>query len=128
MVEIQASDWTRSVKWYTNVLGLQLLLEDPAHRFALLEAGSGRIAVKGGNVPGADREAIRLTFQVDDVDAERARLIGLETPVGEPVENRDEGYRAIRLEDPDGTPIRLFCWSDRPGGASDGSPTEDRTP
>ena len=113
MTVIKVADWPRAVAWYVDTLGLLAVLTDPEHEFALLAAGTGRLALQGG------REAevagtVRLVFQVPDVDAERERLIGKGLEIGPPVENIREGYREIRLTDPDGTPISLFSWSRPP--------------
>lgn len=37
--EIRVIDWPRAVRWYVEVMGLRLVLEDVAHQFALLGAG-----------------------------------------------------------------------------------------
>ena len=55
---------------------------------------------------------VRLVFQVRDVDLERQRLIELGVEVGVPFDNREEGYREIRLHDPDGNSLTLFAWID----------------
>jgi catechol 2,3-dioxygenase-like lactoylglutathione lyase family enzyme len=111
MVEVRVADWASSARWYVEVLGLRPVLEDREGRFLLLEAGPGRLALKEG--PGSsDRGAVRLIFRVGDVDEARARLIGLGVKVGEASESA-EGYREVRLADPEGTPIRLFSWAGR---------------
>lgn len=114
LVEIRTADWPRSVTWYRSALGLETSMDDPAHRFALFSAGPGRIALKGGGASAPGREAVRLTFLVPDVDAERARLTAAGVAVGEPIDNPAEGYREVRLHDPDGTPISLFAWTGPP--------------
>ena len=50
MVEVRVTGWRRSVAWYREVLALRVVLDDPDHEFALLEAGrgGGRVAIKGG--------------------------------------------------------------------------------
>ena len=108
MVEVRVADWARTSRWYVDVLGLRPVLDDPEGRFLLLEAGSGRVALKEGQGTG-DRGAVRLIFRVEDVDSERTRLVGLGVEVGEASESA-EGYREVRLADPEGTPIRLFSW------------------
>ncbi len=113
MVEIRVADWAASARWYAEALGLRPSFEDREGRFALLEAGGGRVALKEG-AGGGDREPARLVFRVDDVDAARDRLIGLGVAV-EPITESAEGYREARLVDPDGTPIRLFAWVGREG-------------
>ena len=110
MVQVEVADLSAGLAWYAGVLGLGLLMEDRANGFALLEAGAARVALKQSAGDGIGRGAVTLTFEVRDVMAERSRLIGLGMDVAEPVENAAEGYRAIRLADPDGTPIRLFAW------------------
>jgi predicted enzyme related to lactoylglutathione lyase len=113
LTEINVGDWSALVRWYVETLGLHPALEDTAHQYALLEAGTGRIALKGerGDAPGGPRHAVRLVFEVADVDAERTRLAGRDVETSPP-EDSPEGYRAIRLHDPEGTPITLFCWKD----------------
>ena len=113
MVEIRVADWAASARWYAETLGLRPSFEDREGRFALLEAGGGRVALKEGEGRG-DREPARLVFRVDDVDTARDRLVGLGVAV-EPITESAEGYREARLADPDGTPIRLFAWVGREG-------------
>ncbi len=114
LIEIRTADWPHAVAWYRAMLGLEIVLDDPAHQFALFSAGPGRIALKGGSTSAWGREAVRLTFLVPDVDAERARLAAAGVDVGEPIDNPAEGYREVRLHDPDGTPISLFAWTGSP--------------
>ena len=121
MAEVRVADLAASRRWYVDVLGLRPALDDPPGRFLLLEAGGGRLALKEGPGLGA-RGAVRLVFRVGDVAAERARLAGLGVAVGE-VRASPEGYREVRLADPDGTPIHLFdeagaVATGRPGGVS----------
>jgi len=121
MVEVRVADLDASRRWYVDLLGLRPALDDPGGRFVLLEAGGGRVALKEGPAIGG-RGAVRLVFRVGDVEAERARLIGLGVAVGG-VTASPEGYREVRLADPDGTPIHLFdgagaVATSRPGGVS----------
>lgn len=107
MVEVRVGDWPGAVSWYRDVLGLPVRLVDEAGRFALLGAGPGQVALKGSD-DDRPRGALRLVFRVEDVEAERARLVALGVAVGDMIVDEAEGYREIRLEDPDGTPIGLF--------------------
>ena len=109
MVEVRIADWAASSRWYADILGLRPTLEDRDRRFLLLEAGSGRIALKEGPFI-SDRGAVRLIFRVADVAAERDRLVGLGVEVSA-ISESVEGYREVRLADPDGTPIHLFSWA-----------------
>lgn len=110
MTEVRVADAGRSTRWYGEILGLRVVMEDAAGGFALLEAtGGGRVALKGGSAEGSGRGAVRLVFEVGDLDGMMASLaargIGFEGPTTSP-----EGYREIKLADPDGTPIGLFAW------------------
>lgn len=115
MTVIRVGRWRELLRWYTEVLGLAPLLVDTANEFALLSAGFGRLGLQGVKEAalGPSRGRVRLVFQVPDVDRERQRLIGHGVGIGEPLENRQEGYREIRLQDPEGYSLRIFSWSDR---------------
>lgn len=111
MTEVRVLDWARSVAWYREVLGLRVVLEDVPGQFALLEAGGGRVALKQAKSAEevSGRKAIRLVFQVDDLEVITADLIANRVAIEGP-STIDEGYREIRINDPDGTPIGLFSW------------------
>jgi predicted enzyme related to lactoylglutathione lyase len=114
MTVIRVAHWQTTVRWYIDTLGLTPILLDSPHEFALLSAGNGRVGLQG--VKGARSLAgpgkIRLVFQVSDLDRERQRLIDRGVEVGAPVENHEEGYREVRLQDPEGHSLRLFAWTD----------------
>jgi catechol 2,3-dioxygenase-like lactoylglutathione lyase family enzyme len=122
MTVIKVADWPRARAWYHDTLGLLAVLTDPEQEFALLAAGTGRLALQGGREAAEAGLAgiVRLVFQVPDVDEERKRLVGKGLDIGPPVENTREGYREIRLHDPDGTPITLFSWSSSPANPRNG--------
>jgi catechol 2,3-dioxygenase-like lactoylglutathione lyase family enzyme len=114
MTVIRVASWQTTVRWYIDTLGLSPVLMDAQHEFALLSAGSGRLGVQGTKEarftsgPGK----VRLVFQVNDLDGERRRLIEQGVAVGDLVENHEEGYREVRLQDPEGHSLRLFAWVD----------------
>jgi hypothetical protein len=114
MTVIRVASWTTTVRWYIDTLGLAPVLLDAQHEFALLSAGSGRLGLQGvretRSATGSGK--VRLVFQVRDLEIERQRLIERGVVVGATVENLDEGYREIRLQDPEGSSLRLFAWID----------------
>ncbi len=115
MTVVRVADWSTIVRWYTDTLGLVAVLIDPQHEFAFLAAGQGRLAIQGRQglrerAPGTSN--VRLVFQVRDLDHERQRLLRLGLDVSMPVNNTKEGYREIRLHDPDGNRLTLFAWND----------------
>jgi predicted enzyme related to lactoylglutathione lyase len=114
MTVVRVADWSAIVRWYIDTLRLVPVLLDPKHEFAFLAAGQGRLGlqgVKGAREPTVPSK-VRLVFQVRDVDFERQRLIELGADVSVPFDNREEGYREIRLHDPDGNSLTLFAWID----------------
>src|SRR3984885_4730763 len=114
MTVVRVADWSKIVRWYIDTLRLVPVLMDPQHEFAFLAAGQGRLGlhgVKGPREPTVPSK-VRLVFQVRDVDLERERLIELGVEVSVPFDNRQEGYREIRLNDPDGNSLTLFAWID----------------
>ena len=111
--ELRTAGWAAAVRWYVEVLGLRLVLEDVENRFALLEAGASRLALRGGADVVTPCQRLRLVFRVDDVDAARERLLRRGVDVGPAVDNPREPYRSVALHDLEGTPITLFSWIDR---------------
>jgi predicted enzyme related to lactoylglutathione lyase len=113
MTVIRVAQWPTTVRWYIETLGLTPILLDSSHEFALLAAGSGRLGVQGVKAAAyaAGSGRVRLVFQVPDLDRERARLTALGVTVGATIENAEEGYRELRLQDPEGYSLRLFAWT-----------------
>ncbi len=114
MTVIRVANWQTTVRWYIDTLGLSPILLDSPHEFALLAAGNGRVGLQGvkdaRSLAGPGK--VRLVFQVADLDRERQRLIDRGVAVGAPVENHEEGYREVRIQDPEGHGLRLFAWTD----------------
>lgn len=92
MTELAASDLDRSIAWWTGLLGRGPALIDGGNGFALFEVDGGRLALKRGSPGGGT-----VHFEVD-------RL-----PPGE-VKVSAEGYRRVKLADPDGNVVVLFEW------------------
>lgn len=123
MTVIKVVDWERVVDWYVNTLGLLRVLNDVERQFALLAAGSGRLAIQGDPAP-ATSDRTRLVFVVPDVEAERTRLSDLGVELSPVREDAREGYREVRLHDPAGTPLTLFSWTAQPPASRPGHPPE----
>lgn len=112
-VEIRSARWEALVAWYRDVLGLEVLLRVIDDRYALLGAGSARLAILGRDdaVPPGSRWS--LAFEVEHLDAVRERLAAAGCEVPEPAAN-PEGFREFVVADPDGNRVRLFAWIQRP--------------
>jgi predicted enzyme related to lactoylglutathione lyase len=101
-------DMDRAVKFYQEVLGLELLRRDGSN-WAMFDAGPVRLALHGA-IEGRPIETGGATavFAVDDLDASRASLeergVEFEEHVGEV-----EGYaRFATLRDPDGNRVQII--------------------
>jgi predicted enzyme related to lactoylglutathione lyase len=114
MTVVRVTDWSTIVPWYINTLGMVPVLIDAEHEFALLAAGDSRVGFKGlkSNCTAHERTKVRFVFQVDDVDRERQRLTASGVVVSTPFDNREEGFREVRLHDPEGNSLTLFAWID----------------
>ena len=87
---------------------------DAEHEFALLAAGEGRLGFKGikSHQIAHERTKVRFVFQVADIDLERRRLAERGVVVSVPFDNSEEGYREVRLHDPEGNSLTMFAWID----------------
>ena len=108
-IELRTARWGELVEWYRNVLGLKVLIRALDDGYALLQAGSARLAIleRPEAPPASHRWS--LGFEVADLAAcrERLRMAGAE--IQEPPPN-PEGFTEIVTHDPDGNRLRLFAW------------------
>jgi predicted enzyme related to lactoylglutathione lyase len=114
MTVVRVTEWSTIVPWYIDTLGMVPVLIDAEHEFALLAAGDSRLGFKGlkSNCTVHERTKVRFVFQVADVDFERQRLTAKGVIVSAPFDNRDEGFREVRLHDPEGNSLTMFAWLD----------------
>ena len=114
MTVVRLTDWSSTVPWYINTLGMVPVLIDAEREFALLAAGGSRLGFKGlkSDCTAHERTKVRFVFQVADVDHERHRLLARGIVVSAPFDNREEGFREVRLHDPEGNSLTLFAWID----------------
>ncbi len=126
MTVVKVMDWSVALAWYVETLGLLPVLTDTEHQFALLAAGTGRLALQGDPQTQEPEGGpnVRLVFLVPDVDEEWRRLTGLGVAVSSPVDNVREGYREIRLCDPEGTALTLFSWTRQANERRSGNPAD----
>ena len=114
-VELRTARWADVVAWYRDLLGLDVLLRVVDEGYALLAAGSGRVAILARDDPGAASGRLSLGFEVDDLDAVHRRFVDAGADTTEP-RVHPEGFREIVVRDPDGNTLRIFAWpADRTG-------------
>jgi catechol 2,3-dioxygenase-like lactoylglutathione lyase family enzyme len=111
MVTVQVRDFDAAVAWYRDVLGLEAAYIEP-DEFCMLSTARGEtVLALATDHPDriSDRPGVGWTpsLSVDDLDATVARLrqVGVEFDAEE--EGADEGYRLVRVRDPEGNAIGL---------------------
>jgi lactoylglutathione lyase len=113
-VRLLVSDVDAAIAFYRDVLGFELQWGEAAIGYASFAGGRGvdlSVFARGGQPEAAPPSGDRalLSLQVDDVDAEVARLRDLGVPIA--AEPRDEpgwGLRVAYVRDPDGTLLELM--------------------
>ena len=91
-VNLDVFDLERSVAFYTEKLGLELLFQDVDHGYASLHAGS---------------ISLGLAVVGDDLEAEHARLEALGVAFAMPPERQPWGGFMAVMADPDGNTLYL---------------------
>jgi len=106
MIELTVADLARSLAWYRDRFSFALLLHDEPHGFALLQAGTTKLAFKQGvPVPGN----VRVVFETTHLDEWIRSCESLGDHLS-PTTISAEGYRQTVLYDPDGHTLAVFEW------------------
>lgn len=118
-VALIVSDYERSKKFYTEVLGLSIVAENyrtERESFKLDLRGPGGIQIELFSFPSAPQRLSRpeacglrhLAFRVTDIEKEIERLRSLSISV-EPIRiDEYTGKRFTFFADPDGLPLELY--------------------
>ncbi len=103
-VNIHVSDLARAVAFYRDTLGLSLAFQDAEHGYASFSAGpiSMGMAVVGKDQTELLGVHTGIGFNVADLEAEHARLVGLGVPFNMPPSRQPWGGFMALMEDPDG--------------------------
>lgn len=110
--EIFPADLDVTVDFYQRVLGFQLTDDRRAEDYVSLRRGEVRVGAVRSAPPG-DRAlrrpptGLELVLEVDDVDAERDRVVAAGWPVDADLGDREWGLRDFRILDPDGYYLRI---------------------
>jgi catechol 2,3-dioxygenase-like lactoylglutathione lyase family enzyme len=111
MVTVQVRDFDSMVGWYREVLGLDVAALEPGE-FCVLRAphGSSTIALATDHpdrIPDRAGVGWAPTFAVRDFDAFVGQLRDRGVTFDAEEEGADEGYRLVRVRDPEGNAVGL---------------------
>ncbi len=107
MIELTVADLALSMAWYRDRFSFPVVILDETNSFALLDAGTCRLALKQGTpAPGTTR-VVFASAHLNEVIASFASLG--DHPV-RPVKLSHEGYREALFHDPDGHAVAVFEW------------------
>jgi len=110
LVTVQVRDFDAMVAWYRGVLGLEVGWLEP-NEFCTLNATGGASLALATDHPNriADRPGLGWTptFAVDDFEETVGKLRQAGVTFDAEEEGADEGYRLVRIRDPEGNPVGL---------------------
>jgi catechol 2,3-dioxygenase-like lactoylglutathione lyase family enzyme len=113
VVTIQVRDWDAAVSWYTEMLGLTVVVREDDHRFCMLQTGGAMLALATDHPEHASstgENRIAPSFQVGDLDAAVARLSAAGVKVDPELDGGHEAYRLARIWDLEGNRINLYTY------------------
>lgn len=106
------SDFDRSWSFYRDTIGLDVLRSwDEGGRGGIfIVDGDSQIELLEQSADGTTDHpsGVRIGWQVDDVDAEAARLADVGVEIVDAPTDQPWGHRNCRFVDPDGVPITLY--------------------
>lgn len=110
-----ARDFDTTVGFYRDTLGLEVVTSWDEHGRGIIfaAAGSGQVEVfEHVEAEPATFEGMKVAWEVDDVDADHARLVAAGVTVTDPPTDRPWGHRNVAIRDPNGLEIVLFTVTD----------------
>lgn len=109
-IHLSVTDLDRSVAFYRDVLGIPLLFQVPGQPMAFFASGQVRLYLGRPERPELATRCM-LYFDVDDIDAEHARLVAAGVPpAGAPHPVHRDGTTVLWMSfftDPDGHHVVL---------------------
>ena len=112
--EIFPSDLDATADFYTRVLRFDITNDRRAEAEPYIAFRRDDVRVGAlrdmGEPPGSDRRppvGVELVLEVDDVDAELARVRALDWPIAEDLVERPWGLKDFRILDPSGYYLRV---------------------
>ena len=106
-----ANDYDATVGFFTDVMGLEVERSfGEVFRGTILLAAAGRIEVieDGGGWDRPGVSGVSVSWEIEDADAEHARLVAAGADIVRPVQLMPWGHKSFELAGPDGLRIILF--------------------
>ncbi len=111
IVTVQVRDFDAMVRWYGEALGLRAVHVEAGEFCVLAAPDGGAVLALATDHPDriSDRPGTGWTptFSVDDFDATVQALRSAGVTFDAEEEGADEGYRLVRVRDPEGNPIGI---------------------
>lgn len=112
MVTVQVRNFDAAVAWYRDVLGLTVLALEPDEFCMLAPPGTDGPALAlatdhPGRIPARPGTGWTPTLVADDFDATVAELRQRGVTFDAEEEGAEEGYRLVRVLDPEGNPVGI---------------------
>ena len=111
-VLVGATDYSASTAFYRDLLRFPVQEEWDGSdgRGTLFATGGGVIEVMEDSPhhPAERPRGVRVSIEVDEVDALHARLADASVAPTDPLADRPWGHRSFTIEDPDGLPLTFF--------------------
>lgn len=107
-VEIRTPRFDAMLAWYRNVLQMKVGIRQQEEGYALLVGEGYRIALLSRDDATAGQTIVSLAIEVDDFNEWREYLNGKSIPLV--AQGNPEGFRELKLSDPDGNRVKLFAW------------------
>jgi predicted enzyme related to lactoylglutathione lyase len=101
-VVLTVDDMEAQTRFYRDVLGLEV--ERESEYWTTFRTGRCTFALHGGG--RSDGAGARVVFKVDDVEAERERLLASGVELGE-IRSPADGVLVVDGRDPEGNPFHL---------------------
>ncbi|MFK7896136.1 MAG: VOC family protein [Myxococcota bacterium] len=112
-VRIFVTDWTRSLAFYSDTLGIPIAYAIPESGWAELETGEAHLALE--RVAPQDPEAdelvgrfVSVSLEVDDLQAVYEKLISRGVEFLAPPEKQPWGGSLAHFRDPDGNVLTIL--------------------
>lgn len=112
MLTAQVRNFDGAVAWYRDILGLSVLWLEPNEFCSLVVPGSKGPAIAlatdhPDRIPAQPGVGWTPTLIVEDLDATVSELRSRGVTFDAEEQGADEGYRLVRVRDPEGNPIGI---------------------